>query len=94
MQLLHNSGYNKVFRAEILKSEIHGYIKILAAEKEGLRPMHRPKNWGVSSLRMDKQKKKKNWLGRSVLEVMYFLFRQRKALSLRRGCRRGKKSYY
>ena len=63
MQLLHNSGYNVNFRTEILKSGINGYIKILAAEREGRRPMYRPKNWEVDSRRMDKQNKKKNWLG-------------------------------
>ena len=43
MQQLKNSGYGEKFRAEILKSGIAGYNKILAADKAGVRPIYRPK---------------------------------------------------
>ena len=63
MQVMKNSGYSESFRAEVLQSGLRGYNKILEADKAGSRPMYRPKDWEVSSRRMDKQKKKRNWLG-------------------------------
>ena len=63
MQLLKNSGYSEAFRAEILKSGLKGYGKILKAERDGIRPMYRPKNWKESARWLDKRRKKKNWLG-------------------------------
>ena len=35
MQLLKNSGYSETFRAEILRSGLEGYNKIVAADKAG-----------------------------------------------------------
>ena len=43
MQLLKNSGYSEMFRAEILKSGLKGYNLILQAERESIRPVYRPK---------------------------------------------------
>ena len=63
MQLIKNSGYSENFRAEVLQSGLRGYNKIVETDKAGSRPMYPPKDWSVSSRRMDKQKKKKNWLG-------------------------------
>ena len=63
MQMLKNSGYEAKFRAEVLRAGLAGYRKILAADKAGLRPLYRPKQWRAAARRLDKQKKKKNWLG-------------------------------
>ena len=63
MQQLKNSGYGEKFRAEIIKSGILGYNKILAADKAGVRPIYRPKEWEAAAWRLEKRKKKKNWLG-------------------------------
>ena len=63
MQLLKNSGYSEPFRAEILKSGLQGYGKILKAEKDGVRPVYRPKGWRESSRWMEKRRKKRDWLG-------------------------------
>ena len=63
MQLLKNSGYSEAFRAEILKSGIQGYNKILKAERDGTRPMYRPKGWMESARWLEKRRKKNNWLG-------------------------------
>ena len=63
MQLMKNSGYTEVFRAEVLKSGLMGYNKIVAADLAGTRPMYRPKEWNVSARRMEKRRKQKNWLG-------------------------------
>ena len=40
MQLLKNLGYSEQFRAEILRTGIAGYNKILAADKAGERPLY------------------------------------------------------
>ena len=64
MQLLKNSGYCEKFRAEVLRSGLQGYSKIVAAEKEGRRPVYRPKDWQKSARWLAKKKKKKGWLGK------------------------------
>ena len=63
MQSLKNSGYSESFRAEILKSGLAGYDKILTADRLGQRPLYRLKKWRTSSRRLDKHSNKKNWLG-------------------------------
>ena len=63
MQLLKNSGYSETFRAEILRSGLQGYNKMVVADKQGTRPMFRPKEWRKSSRWLEKRKKKKGWLG-------------------------------
>ena len=63
MQLMKNSGYSENFRAEVLKSGLMGYSKIVAADEAGVRPIYRPNSWEVSARRLEKRKKQKNWLG-------------------------------
>ena len=63
MQLLKNSGYSEAFRLEILNSGLKGFDKILKAEREGIRPMFRPKGWKESARWLEKRRKKRNWLG-------------------------------
>ena len=63
MQLLKNSGYSQKFRTEILMSGLKGYNKILKAERDGVRPMYRPKSWKESARWLEKRKKKNDWLG-------------------------------
>ena len=56
MQLLKNSGYSEAFRAEILKSGVQGYNKILKAERDGIRPVYRPKGWKESARWLEKKR--------------------------------------
>ena len=63
MQLLKNSGYSEKFRLELLRSGLQGYNKILEAERDGVRPVHRPKGWKESARWLEKKRKKNNWLG-------------------------------
>ena len=63
MQILKNSGYEAKLRAEVLRAGLAGYRKILVADKSGQRPLYRPKKWKAGARRMEKQKRKKNWLG-------------------------------
>ena len=74
MQLLKNLGNSEKFRAEILRSGIAGYNKILAADKAGERPLYRPKEWRAAARRMEKRKKKKNWLGPFWKSCIFFTF--------------------
>ena len=48
----------------MLRSGLQGYSKIVAAEKEGRRPVYRPKDWQKSACWLAKKKKKKGWLGK------------------------------
>ena len=64
MQLLKNSGYSEAFRLEILKSGLNGFNKILKADRDGTRPMYRPKGWRESARWLEKKRKKSNWLGK------------------------------
>merc|ERR1711994_138360 len=59
MQLLKNSGYDQSFRAEILKSGLQGYNKIVAADKEKRRPMYRTKQCKKIRSLACKEKKEK-----------------------------------
>ena len=63
MQLLKNSGYNQKFRSELLKSGLNGYNKILKAERDGVRPVYRPRGWNETARWLAKRRKKNNWLG-------------------------------
>ena len=59
MQLLNNSGYSQKFRTEILKSGLEGYNKIVKAEKEGVRPVYRPKGWKESARWLEKNEERR-----------------------------------
>ena len=60
MQRMKNSGYNEIFRSEVLKAGLHGYNKILEADIQGSKPIYRSKEWKCAARRMDKRKKKTN----------------------------------
>ena len=66
MQMMKNSGYSERFRAEVLRSGLAGYHKILKADRLGQRPMYlklKLKLWRATARRLEKQQKEKNWLG-------------------------------
>ena len=43
--MLKNLGYNSMFRREILKAGISGYQNILEADRLGVKPQYRSKEW-------------------------------------------------
>ena len=51
-------GYNEVYRKRILEQALRVYDRLIDAEKIGMRPIHRPKDWCVSERRKQKQRKK------------------------------------
>ena len=63
MQVLKNSGYKSQFRKEVLDSGVKGYNKILSDHLSGIKPIYRSKEWQKTSRRMDKNIKRKHWLG-------------------------------
>ena len=48
---------------EVLDSGLKGYNKILEDHEKGTKRIYRSKEWTKSARRMDKQRKKKSWLG-------------------------------
>ena len=46
-----------------LNINLKGFNKIVRAERDGVRPMYRPKGWNETSRWLAKRRKKKNWLG-------------------------------
>ena len=45
MKRLQNSGYNEEYRLEILKSAINGFEKQVQADKNGVTPLYRPREY-------------------------------------------------
>ena len=46
-----------------MNSGLNGYNRILAQDRNGTKPIYRSKPWRKSSKRLDKKRKKVNWLG-------------------------------
>ena len=57
MQLSNNSGYDEKFRAAILNLGLKGFDKIVKTERDGVRPMFRPKGWNETSCCLAKRMK-------------------------------------
>ena len=45
MQRMNNSGYNEIFRSEVLKAGLLGYNKIVEADIQGSKLIYRTKEW-------------------------------------------------
>ena len=63
MQRMKNSGYNEIFRSEVLKAGLQGYNNILEADNIGSKTIYRSKEWKCAARGLEKRKKKTNWLG-------------------------------
>ena len=57
MKQLQNSGYDKDYRIEILKSAFSGFEKQKAADRNGQTPLYRPR--GYKKIERDLKKKEK-----------------------------------
>ena len=55
------AGYDQIYRKRTLEQALRIYERIVKEEKEGVRPMHRPKDWKKEERRRAKSKKEKNW---------------------------------
>ena len=56
-----SSGYNEKFRLEVVKSAVEGFNKMVKLEREGGRPVNRPRSWEEDKRQKKKHLKKQNW---------------------------------
>ena len=56
-----SSGYCQKFRLEVIKSAVNGFHKMVQLERDGGRPLNRPRTWEEDKRQKQKHQKKKNW---------------------------------
>ena len=61
MARMKQAGYPENYRKDTLNRALRIYDKMLEDDKNGVRPIYRPKEWNVVSRRKEKNKKKHNW---------------------------------
>ena len=55
------AGYNERFRLEVIKSSLSGFKKMVEVEREGGRPIDRPRSWEEDQRQVQKQSRQQNW---------------------------------
>ena len=55
------AGYDENYRKRTLEQALRMYDKIVKEEEEGIKPVHRPRDFQKEERRKDKRKKKQNW---------------------------------
>ena len=73
MKRMQFSGHNQTYRAQILKSALAAYDKIVRNDAEGIEPMYRPKDWNRETREEDRQKKRETWFKRGGAETVIFV---------------------
>ena len=61
MKRMQAAGYDKSFRAQVLRSALAAKDKMKTDERNGKRPMHRPRGWKRNERRKEKKKKAREW---------------------------------
>ena len=56
-----NSGYNKNYRIQILKSALNAFDKMLEEDKNGTKPLFRNRDWNRENRLKSKENKRNNW---------------------------------
>ena len=64
MARMRNAGYNEKFRRSTLLHAVRICDKMKEEEREGKRPVFRPKNWQKEERKIDKRRKKHSWSSR------------------------------
>ena len=54
-------GYPVKYRKDTLDRALRIYNRMVEEDRNGVRPLYRPKEWNVEARRMEKDKKKKSW---------------------------------
>ena len=67
------SGYSKKFRYEVVDSALKAYREREKADREGERPLHRPKEWRKEEREQEKIGKKCSWYKRGGNEAVIFV---------------------
>ena len=70
---MQHSGYNKMFRYEVIKSCMVAFQKIKKDVAEKTRPIHRKKEWRKVERKKEKETKKRNWFKRRGEEAVLFV---------------------
>ena len=73
MRRIQYSGYNKESRYDIVNSALKAYENLLQKEKDGERPLHRPKDWNTEQRDKEKKHKMKNWYKLGGAESVIFV---------------------
>ena len=55
------AGYPERYRKDVLQHALNIYDKMVKDDREGSRPLYRPKDWQVEQRMKDKKKKKHSW---------------------------------
>ena len=71
MLRLKNSGYNRKFRKEILDSALNAFEKMVANDKNGIKPLYRSKTWNIEERMKAKLNRKQNWWNKESSKVQY-----------------------
>ena len=73
MKRLQVAGYDKSFRAQILRTALAATNKMRADEREGKRPMYRARTWRRAERRKEKQLKARDWYKKGGNESVMFI---------------------
>jgi len=73
MLRLQVSGYDQLFRYQILKSAQMAYKKIVEADELNIKPLYRNKNWKKDERRIEKELKGTNWYTKGNYESVLFI---------------------
>ena len=72
-QKMKDSGYDEKFRYEVIDSGVKGYREQVKKDKDGIRPMFRPRNYMKDERKEKKEQDKRDWYKKgghtSVVEV-------------------------
>ena len=61
MERMKTAGYDEKYRRSTLAHAYRIYDKMKKEDQEGIRPLHRPKDWDMEDRRIQKRKKKRSW---------------------------------
>ena len=58
---IRQAGYDEIYRKRTIEQALRIYDRLVDNEKEGIRPVHRPKDWCPDERRKRKERKKHSW---------------------------------
>ena len=67
------TGYEKLFRYDVVKSALDAYRKITTMDQQGERPIYRPREWKMRERRESKDMKKVKWYKKGHFSSVMFV---------------------
>ena len=58
---LRRSGYPVSFRHQVITASLGRFRRLVTDEENGVRPIHRPREWKRRERRLSKESKRSNW---------------------------------